>query len=126
MDKISFHHLTNNQDGYAEIRVQADKILKAYRKSVFSFEWLDNQGAIKTADTLPPKEKDKRANVLSTIERGEKLPLPVLGMGIKDTIEFGSGRPEFMVAAEKGLDVIPVKIRRSMLEDFQPFLADVE
>ena len=108
------------------VRVRADHVLKSYRQSLYSFEWLDGDGRVKPADKLGERERDKRNAVEQKIKSREPLEKPVLGIGILDTIEIGIGRAEFLTLADMGLDVIDVHIPKSNEKDFKAFLAGVE
>lgn len=108
---------------YAEVQLDAKKALASWRESLFSFEWLNKDGSIKTLDELPEKEKPRRAEVEESIRKNAPLQKPILGIGIMDNIEIGIGRPEFLTAAAHGMKTIPAHVPRASLPDFEPFLA---
>lgn len=126
MKSIAFtdHKAADGQ--YLEITVNSSKVLESWRVSLFSFEWLDQGGNIKPLEGLPEKEQVKRRAVETALERGEAIAKPVLGIGIQDNVEIGSGRAEFLTLAARGLREIPVYIRKGSEKDFKPFLASVE
>lgn len=126
MKSIAF---TNNKTAggqYLEITVNVSKVLESWRSSLFSFEWLDQGGKIKPFDDLPEKEQIKRRAVEAALARGEAITKPVLGIGIQDNVEIGSGRAAFLTLAAKGLREMPVDIPQGNEKDFKPFLASVE
>ncbi|MGQ0527354.1 MAG: hypothetical protein ACT4OY_04905 [Alphaproteobacteria bacterium] len=107
---------------YVEIMVSAPKVLESWRLSLFSYEWLDGDGRIKPLEALPAHEQHKRLNAETLIRAGQPLIKPVLGIGILDNVEIGSGRAEFMTLAARGVTPIPVHIPRSNLAEFKPFM----
>ena len=118
---------TKNSDGrYTSITVTVDDVLKSWRDSVFSYEWMDGEGKIKAFEELPEHEKPKRTRVEDIITQGLPLEKPLLGIGLKDNVEIGVGRAEFLTLASHGMKTIPVHIPKSNESDFKAFLADVD
>lgn len=117
---------SNNNGKYIELQVDVDRVIKSWRDSVFSFEWLMSDGTIKGARELPPHEKPKRAKVEEDLMQSNPLEKPILGIGINDNIEIGSGRAEFLTLAAHGVKTIPVHIPKSNESDFKDFLADID
>lgn len=116
-----------NADGkYMDITVSTARILESWRESVFSFEWLTGEGAIKAFEDLSETEKPKREAIEAKIAAGEALEKPVLGIGLQDNVEIGAGRAEFLTLAARGLTQIPVHILKSNESDFKDFLAEVD
>ena len=118
--------ITQNSKGkYKEINVDAMRILESWRLSMFSFEWLDAKGKIKPIEELSKKEQAKRLIVEDKIKKKEPLEKPVLGIGIAENIEIGSGRAELLTLVVQGLRAIPVHIPKSNEKDFKDFLVDI-
>lgn len=118
---------TKNTNGrYIDVHVDVEGVIKSWRDSIFSYEWITNQGVIKSARELPPHEKPKRALVEEKLDKNEPLEKPVLGIGLKDNVEIGSGRAEFLTLAAHGIKTIPVHIPKSNESDFKDFIADVD
>jgi hypothetical protein len=109
---------------YLDITVSVEKVLKSWRVSLFSFEWLRPDGRIKGADELPEAEQPKRREVERRLAQGEALEKPVLGIGLLDNIEIGSGRAVFLTLAALGAKTVPVHIPRSNESEFKAFRAD--
>lgn len=103
--------------------IDAAKALESWRTSLFSFEWLDENGNIKPFEDLSAAEADKRRRVEDTLDKGGALERPVLGIGLQDNVEIGAGRAEFLTLAARGMATIPVHIPKSCESDFKPFLA---
>ena len=75
---------------YIEVRVDVAKALESWRGSMFSFEWLDGEGRIKSPEALKEKDQARFQDVEAALEAGEVLEKPLLGIGLNDTIEIGS------------------------------------
>lgn len=122
-------HFTDNaslkgrEDRYAVVRVDTVAILKSWRGSLFSFEWLTPEGQVRILDDLPLHERDKRLKVEKLLANGQPLERPVLGIGILDNVEIGAGRDVFLTLASKGTKDLEVHIPRSAEKDFKPFLS---
>jgi hypothetical protein len=102
--------------------VETARILKSWRESLFSFEWLRPDGTIKPADQLPPGEQARRQAVEQKIRDGVSLEKPVLGIGMLDNVEIGAGRATFLTLAAEGVAAIPVHIPVSHTDEFKAFI----
>ncbi len=118
--------IRGREANYVCVRVDVPAVLKSWKLSLYSFEWLARDGTIKAAKDLPPAEQPKRLEVEGKIGAGQPLERPVLGIGILENVEIGSGRAVFMTAAALGAKDIPVHIPRSHEKDFKPFLSRVQ
>ena len=56
----------------------------------------------------------------------QSLPRPVLGWGLFDCVEIGSGRDVFLTLAALGMRHIPVHAPRSMIEALTPFIVGAD
>jgi hypothetical protein len=110
---------------YVDISVSVEKILKSWRISLFSFEWLRQDGQIKSPEELPEAERPKRTEVERRLIAGEALEKPVLGIGLLDNVEIGSGRAVFLTLAASGIETIPVHIPKSNEGEFKAFRVDI-
>ncbi len=108
---------------FLSIDVDVALTLKSWKSSLYSFEWLTPEGTIKSLEELSGPEAAKRLNVESALDRGEPIEKPLLGIGMLDNVEIGSGRAQFLTLAARGLKTIPVHIPASNQKDFKPFLA---
>lgn len=111
---------------YLGIVVDTAQILKSWQISLFSFEWLLPDGRIRTLAELSEAEKPKRARVEELIRAGTPIEKPILGIGIMDNVEIGSGRAEFLTLVAHGIKTIPVHIPKTNQSDFKEFLADID
>jgi hypothetical protein len=123
---IKFIENKSANSAFITINVHTDKVIESWRDSIFSFEWLDQDGKIKPTDALKPEEQDKRNNVETRLQNGEALEQSVLGIGIKDNIEIGSARAEFLTLTALGHTILPVHIPQSQKDDFKAFIAAVD
>lgn len=112
-------------DQYICITVDAQAALKSWKNSIYSFEWLNEDGTIKSFEQLSASEADKRRAVEDTLSKKGMLEKPVLGIGIQDNIEIGSGRATLLTLIDKGVETIEVHIPKSCESDFKAFLAEV-
>ncbi|HQX26451.1 MAG TPA: hypothetical protein PKX38_00780 [Alphaproteobacteria bacterium] len=111
---------------YLSVHVRVPEIVKSWRGSLFSFEWLRPDGKIKSAAELNPAEREKRQAVEQLIQAGAAIPMPILGIGMMDNVEIGVGRAELLTLAAAGIETMPVHIPKSSESDFKPFRADVK
>lgn len=111
------------EDRYTVARVSVSAVLKSWRSSLFSFEWLNPDGSIRTLDELPLHERDKRIKIEGALAAGSGVERPVLGIGLLDNVEIGAGRGVFLTLAARGLQDIEVHIPVSNLKDFKQFIS---
>ncbi len=115
--------VTARQDRYTTIIIDVGAVLESWRISLFSYEWLTPEGRIKNLDELPQQEQPKRQEIESRLQNGAALEMPVLGIGLMENIEIGSGRAVFLTLAAHGCKTIPVHIPVSSTKEFAPFRA---
>ena len=128
MAMLTLHFIDNpsikgREGRYQLVRVKTAAVVKSWRASLFSFEWLDASGAIRTLDDLPLHERDKRLKIEQCIKSGESLPRPVLGIGMLDNIEIGAARDVFLTLAASGVEIVEAHIPASNAAEFKKFLA---
>lgn len=120
MDNIA---LKGREDKFLTLEVKTAPVLASWRESMFAHEWLTPEGQIKPEKDMTAKLREKRKDMEARIDSpAEKLERPVLGIGIMDNIEIGSGRDLFLCLAARGLSSIPVHIPKSHEADFRIFL----
>ncbi len=112
-----------NPDRYMQITVDTAKIVESWSASLYSFEWL-HDGKLKSGDDLKPSDREKQKAVFASLDAGEALERPVLGIGIQDNAEIGSGRVIFLTLTKLGAKTLPVDIPKSCEADFKNFRAD--
>ncbi len=118
---VAFKDLAEGK--YVTLTVDAGSVLESWKNSLFSFEWLDAAGSIRQPDDMPIREREKRLAVENDLKAGAALDRPILGIGIMDNVEIGSGRAVFLTLAAMGHKTIPVAVPKSCAKDFKPFIA---
>lgn len=111
------------EDRYASVLVRVDAILESWRLSLFSYEWILPDGRIRQPAELSPGEQSRRATIESALNNGKAIEKPVLGIGLMDNVEIGSGRAVFLTLAAHGCKTLPVHVPKSSIKEFDPFLA---
>lgn len=111
------------EDRYETIEIRVDSVLESWRLSLFSYEWVRPDGQIKALEELPPGEQPKRSAVEDTLKSQKPLEKPVLGIGLLENVEIGSGRAIFLTLAAHGCKTLPVHIPKSNLKEFKAFIA---
>ncbi|HPF78953.1 MAG TPA: hypothetical protein PLF01_06625 [Alphaproteobacteria bacterium] len=114
--------LKGREDKYEIVEVDLEAVLESWKISLFSFEWLTPDGAIRSPEKLPETEREKYHAVLRAYEAGEPLERPVLGIGIMDNVEIGSRRDVLLSLMTTGLERLSVHIPKSNAKDFAPFM----
>jgi hypothetical protein len=113
---------TSRKGNYMEINVKTKAVIESWRISLFSYEWITPEGRIKTMDELSATEQPKRKAVEDKIRRGEALEKPILGIGLMENVEIGSGRATLLTLAAQGIETIPVHIPVSNEDEFEDFI----
>ncbi len=114
--------LKGREDQYQTLEVDLEAVLKGWKISLFSFEWLTPEGHIRTAEQLPESELEKYRTVLDSYHNGAPLERPILGIGVMDNIEIGSRRDVLLTLTSQGVKKLSVHIPKSNKEDFAPYL----
>ena len=125
-DKLNFIDnpiATSRVDHYLSVTVSVDKVMKSWMGSLHAFEWILPDGRIKSRDELSEKEQPKRDQAEKLLENTDPIEKPILGIGLLENIEIGSGRALFLTLASRGLKEIPVHIPISNKEEFDSFLS---
>jgi hypothetical protein len=114
--------LKGREKAYTLIDVDLTKILKSWRVSLFSFEWLTPDGAIRKPKDLPEREREKFEAVLADFQSGVSLERPILGIGVLDNVEIGSRRDVLLTLMSQGVKKMTVHIPISVQNDFEEYL----
>jgi hypothetical protein len=111
------------KSSFTTIEIDCAEVLKSWRQSVYSYEWLTKAGNIKPASDLNQTEANKRFEVEKIIKAGEAIEMPILGIGVMDNIEIGSGRATLLTLIDNGQITMPVHVPSSQLKEFKKFIA---
>lgn len=114
--------IQDRADKFAVIEVDLSKIVKNWKKSVYSFEWLLPDGTVRPPDKLTTEYRHQYNNIEQIYNLNGTLERPILGFGMMDNVEIGSRKEVLLTLASLGLKAIEVHIPKSCLEDFQKFM----
>jgi hypothetical protein len=114
--------IKDKEDKYLNVYVSASDVLKSWKESIYSFEWLKPDGGIKPIETLPDNEQEKRKIIEGDLQSNKALETPILGIGLMENIEIGSGRAVFLTLCDTGEQSIRVHIPKSNEVDFTKFI----
>ena len=116
----------NKPNFYISVNLDIEMILESWKLSVFSHEWISSEGKVKEIEALKDTHRRKREIIEDAIENKEPLEKPVLGIGIQDNVEIGSGKALICTLVKHGIKTVPAHIPRSNEEDFKAFIANVD
>ncbi len=124
---VAVNFITNpaikgREDKFITLQIAIEPIVKSWRKSLFAHEWIKPDGTLKSAEELSDSNRAKRLRVEDRLRKGEALECPVLGLGVTDDVEIGSGRDILLTLADHKISVIEVHIPKSHERDFHSFL----
>ncbi len=71
---------------YCAVTLRVEPVLKSWKHSLFSYEWLRPDGSIKEPGELPEAEKPKREAVEESIKNNRPIVKPILGIGMMDDV----------------------------------------
>lgn len=108
-------------DKYMRITIDLKRIIESYRQSLFSFEWLNSEGAIRPREALEDTHRSKYDSVYAAYKSGIPLERPILGIGMLDNIEIGSRRDVLLTLYSLGIIAMDVHIPKACHDDFKPF-----
>lgn len=115
--------LKGREDAFILLEVKTAPVIASWQESLFSHEWLSPDGHIKSFKDMSDKVQGRRKQVEALIDQPDQmLERPVLGIGIMDNIEIGSGKDLFLCLAARGMASIPVHIPKSHEADFRIFI----
>lgn len=107
---------------YLSVDVSLPAILESWQCSLFSFEWLNKDGAVKALDDLPVIQREQRLEIELLLNDRKPLIKPVLGIGLMNTVEIGSGKAVLLTLAAHNLASLPAHIPASNRDEFKKFL----
>ncbi len=124
-DQISFADnpaLKGREKNFITVNIAMKALLWDWKDSLFAHEWLTRDGSLKSDDYLSIANKERKQMVLTKLDQGDDLPRPVLGIGIMDNIEIGSGKDVVMALAERGCLTFSAHIPKSDADMFKDIL----
>lgn len=107
---------------YETRTVSAASVIKSWKASLYSYEWLLPDGRIKDINELPKSEQPKRNAVEKKLKDQKPLERPILGIGLLENIEIGAGKEVFLTLCAHNVTKIEVHIPTAHTEEFKDFL----
>lgn len=114
--------IQGRESSYETIDIITDKVLESWRESLFSYEWMHSGGALKTIEELSARDREKRRSIEEKIKENQEIERPILGIGLAENIEIGSGKAVFLTLAALGYNRISVHIPGAHRQEFEAFL----
>ncbi len=114
--------IKGREDKFLSHDVAVSLVIASWRESLFAHEWLKSDGSLKNLSELNESNRQKRLDVEAAFKEGRPLVKPVLGLGITDSVEIGSGKDVLLTLACLAQDTVSVHIPKSHAEDFKLFL----
>ncbi|MCB1556789.1 MAG: hypothetical protein KDJ15_05695 [Alphaproteobacteria bacterium] len=108
---------------YRVMTIDIPKTLDSWRRSLYACEYLTPEGLPRPRDELPAQEQARFDAAFHALKQGAALERPVLGIGMLDNVEIGTGRAVFLALASRGDRAMEAHIPRSQEKDFLPFVS---
>jgi hypothetical protein len=106
---------------FTVMTVDLNKIVKDWKKSLYSFEWLLPDGSIRPPEKLTTDYRHQTQNIEQIYQLGGTLERPVLGFGMMDNVEIGSRKEVLLTLARIGVENLEVHVPTSCSDDFKKF-----
>lgn len=111
-----------NRDAYTDATLDIAKALPSWRQSLISYKWLNAEARPKGASDLADEQRAQVDDVIRILTRGDALPKPIVGLGMLDNLEVGSGAAIVATLAAQGVKTIPVHVRKAQEKGLKKFL----
>lgn len=113
--------IKGQEDKYKTVTIDVTAVIKDWRSSLFAHSWVNPDGRMKTLEELSQVEQERRHEVEERLASGNAIERPILGIGLLDHVEIGSGRSIFVTLAAHEIEQLSVHIRLSNEEELQKF-----
>lgn len=114
--------LKGREANFIIIDIDSDKIIKSWKLSLFSFEWLTPEGKVKDEKSLEADKAEKFKQVQAAYNDNQSLERPILGLGIMDNVEIGSRKEVLLTLYSLGIKNLSVHIPKNCLNDFKKYM----
>ena len=114
--------IKDRQDKFTLLEVQLDKIIKDWKASLYSFEWLLPDGSVRPPEKLTTEYRHQYNNIEQIYQLNGALERPILGLGMMDNVEIGSRKEVLLTLYNLGVRQMSVHVPKSCLDDFQKFV----
>lgn len=127
MEKSTLHFIDNKaikgrEDKFTTVTVAIIPILASWKESLFAHEWVTKEGLPKPVDQLSENAREKKALIEKFLAGGVAIERPVLGLGILDNLEIGTGKDVIVTLAANNYGMVSVHIPTSHMNDFKLFI----
>lgn len=117
-------NIENDEKSFITMTINIQKVIESFSHSVFAYEWINIEtGHLKSLSELGQKQKDERLEIENMIKNGHPIPQPILGIGLMDHIEIGTGKAIIMTLAAHEITEMPVHVPISMFGSMHGFSA---
>lgn len=114
--------IKGREEKFLTCNVAIAPVIASWRDSLFAHEWLKSDGSLKPIAELNDANRQKRLDVEAALKEGKPLPKPVLGLGLTDNVEIGSGKDVLLTLASLSEAIVSVHIPKSHADEFKLFL----
>ncbi len=115
-------HIREKEEKYLTVELDMEKIIQSWRKSLFSFEWLLPDGQLRKPDEMTQSILDKYNYALSQHKNNKSLPMPILGIGVMDNVEIGSGKEFVLMLYGQNIKSFYAHIAKQDEKEFSSFI----
>lgn len=119
---IDHPSVSANPDAYGNATLDLGRALPSWSQSLVAHKWLETGGVPKKADNLADEQRAQYEDIVRILTKGDAFPRPIVGLGMFDNIEIGSGAGIVATLASMGIPLIPVHIRRAQEKGLRKFL----
>jgi hypothetical protein len=123
-DAVFYDHevVQRAPDEYIEMTFNPALILKAWALSMFAHEILTHEGDIRDEKNMNEATLAKFLQAQDAFKKGEKIPKPIIGVGIMDNIEIGIGRETVAAALALNIRELPIHTRQGQAEEVKSLI----
>ena len=114
--------LKDRADKFTTLEVNLTKIVQDWKKSIYSFEWLLPDGAVRPPEKLTTEYRHQYNNIEQVYLLKGALERPILGLGMMDNVEIGSRKEVLLTLTHLGVSTLEVHVPKSCLKDFEKFV----
>lgn len=116
------HPSAATSEAYVSGTLDLSKALPSWRQSLISYKWLDAEARPKKPEELADEQRAQYEDVLRILTKGDALPKPIIGLGMFDNVEVGSGAAIVATLAAMDVKLVPVHIRAAQEKGLRKFL----
>lgn len=119
---IDHPSVSANPDVYGNATLDLAKALPSWSQSLIAYKWLTSDGTPKKAELLDDEQRAQYDDIIRILTKGDAFPKPIIGLGMFDNVEVGSGAGIVATFAAMGVVMIPVHVRLAQEKGLKKFL----